>query len=206
MSDLVNNLDFYQKDALKEIGNIGAGNAATAFAQLLNRKIEMTVPSVDIVPIEEVPEITGGIEQHVLSVFLKVVGEAPGSILLILSESSAQNLLEMVLYRNIDLSEMTEVEISAVKEIGNILSGSYLSAINQMTGLNLFQSIPAFAYDMAGAILGSSMISISMESDKALLIETKFKYGDNEIEGYFFFIPSPGSLEKILNTLGFDTK
>ena len=101
---------------------------------------------------------------------------------------------------------MTEVEISAVKEIGNILSGSYLSAINQMTGLNLFQSNPAFAYDMAGAILGSSMISISMESDKALLIETKFKYGDNEIEGYFFFIPSPGSLEKILNTLGFDTK
>ena len=98
MSDLVNNLDFYQKDALKEIGNIGAGNAATAFAQLFNRKIEMTVPSVDIVPIEEVPEITGGIEQHVLSVFLKVVGEAPGSILLILSESSAQNLLEMVLY------------------------------------------------------------------------------------------------------------
>ena len=98
MSDLVNNLDFYQKDALKEIGNIGAGNAATAFAQLLNRKIEITVPSVDIVPIDEVPEITVGIEQHVLSVFLKVVGEAPGSILLILSESSAQNLLEMVLY------------------------------------------------------------------------------------------------------------
>ena len=95
MSELVNNLNYYQKDALKEIGNIGAGNAATAFAQLLDKKIEMTVPSVDIVPIEEVPEVTGGIEQQVLSVFLKVIGEAPGSILLILSENSTRNLLEI---------------------------------------------------------------------------------------------------------------
>ena len=86
------------------------------------------------------------------------------------------------------------------------MSGSYLNAINQMTGLNLFQSIPAFSYDMAGAILGSSMINISVESDNALLIETQFKYGNNEIEGYFFFIPNPGSLEKILKSLGFDTK
>jgi len=206
MSELVNNLNYYQKDALKEIGNIGAGNAATAFAQLLDKKIEMTVPSVDIVPIEEVPEVTGGIEQQVLSVFLKVIGEAPGSILLILSENSTRNLLEMILYKKIDLEKIDEVEISAVKEIGNILSGSYLNAINQMTGLNLFQSIPAFSYDMAGAILGSSMINISVESDNALLIETQFKYGNNEIEGYFFFIPNPGSLEKILKSLGFDTK
>src|SRR5690554_2625401 len=206
MSELVNNLNYYQKDALKEIGNIGAGNAATAFAQLLDKKIEMTVPSVDIVPIEEVPEVTGGIEQQVLSVFLKVIGEAPGSILLILSENSTRNLLEMILYKKIDLEKIDEVEISAVKEIGNILSGSYLNAINQMTGLNLFQPIPAFSYDMAGAILSSSMITLSLQSDYALLIETTFINGNSEIEGYFFLMPDPGSLEKILGALGFDTE
>ena len=205
MADLLNNLTDIHKDALREIGNIGAGNAATAFAQFLNTKIDMTVPSVEIVPMTEIQEVTGGIEQRVVSVLLKVMGEAPSSILLVLSEDCTENLLEMIIFNEIDINEIGEVEISAVKEIGNILSGSYLNAINQMTGLNLFQSVPAFSHDMAGAILSSSMISISEESDYALMIETKFMNGNNEIEGYFFLIPNPGSLEKILNTLGLDT-
>lgn len=199
------NLSSLQKDALKEIGNVGAGNAATAFAQFLDCKIEMTVPSVEILSISEVPEITGGMEKVVVGVLLSVLGEAPGSILLILSEESTVNLLEIVLEQNIDLAGLDEVQTSAVKEIGNILAGSYLNALNQMTGFNLIQSVPAFCYDMAGAILSSSMIPISEESDYALLIETKFIKGDSEIEGYFFLIPNHGSLEKILGSLGLET-
>lgn len=204
MSDLINNLTSIHKDALKEIGNIGAGNAATAFSQFLDTKIDMTVPSVSIVPMAEVPEVTGGIENKVVSVLLRVMGEAPGSILLILSENSTINLLEMILNKDVEINKIAEIEISAIKEIGNILSGSYLNAINQMTNLNLFQSVPAFSYDMAGAILSSSMIAISEESDYTLLIETQFMNGNEEIEGYFFYVPNPGSLEKILNTLGLD--
>lgn len=199
------NLSSLQKDALKEIGNVGAGNAATAFAQFLDCKIEMTVPSVEILSISEVPEITGGMEKVVIGVLLSVLGEAPGSILLILSEESTVNLLEIVLEQKIDLTGLDEVQTSAVKEIGNILAGSYLNALNQMTGFNLIQSVPAFCYDMAGAILSSSMIPISEESDYALLIETKFIKGDSEIEGYFFLIPNHGSLEKILGSLGLET-
>lgn len=206
MSNLLKNLTSIHKDALKEIGNIGAGNAATAFAQFLDCKIDMTVPSVEIMPIEEVPEITGSVENKVVSVLLKVMGNAPGSILLVLSEDSTENLMEMVLHRECNINKAGEVEVSAIKEIGNILSGSYLNAINQMTELNLVQSVPAFSYDMAGAILSSSMINISAESDYALLIETQFMNGGSEIEGYFFLIPNPGSLEKILSTLGFDTQ
>ena len=205
MSDLVSNLSSIHKDALKEIGNIGAGNAATAFSQFLDTKIDMTVPSVAIVPMAEVPEITGGIEKKVIAVLLKVMGEAPASILLILSETCAENLLKMVLFKDIDIDDNNEVQVSAINEIGNILSGSYLNAINQMTNLNLFQSVPAYSHDMAGAILSSSMITISDESDNALLIETEFMDGDNEIEAYFFLIPNPGSLEKILNSLGLET-
>ncbi|MTI60730.1 MAG: chemotaxis protein CheC [Firmicutes bacterium] len=204
--DLIENITNMQKDALKEIGNIGAGNAATAFAQVLDTEIDMTVPSVDITPISEVPEVTGQIEQKVVSVLLKVMGEAPGSILLILSEESSKNLLSIMMNNGSEIEEFTEVEISALKEIGNILAGSYLNAINQMTGLNLIQSIPGFSYDMAGAILTTSMISIFEESDYALLIETKFINNGKEIEGYFFYIPDSGSLEKILKALGFDTK
>ncbi|ACL69520.1 chemotaxis protein CheC [Halothermothrix orenii] len=204
--NLINNLTDDHKDALKEIGNIGAGNAATAFAQFLNCKIEMTVPSVEILPLSEVPEITGGVEDRVVGILLKVMGEAPGSILFVLSEESTAHLLNIITQQDIDVSRFSEVEISAIKEIGNILSGSYLSALNKMTGFNLVQSVPGFSHDMAGAILSSSMIPLGESSDYALLIETKFLDGGNEIEGYFILIPDPGSLDKILKALGFDVK
>src|SRR5690242_12755511 len=100
MSNIVKNLSSMHKDALKEIGNIGAGNAATAFAQFLNKKIDMTVPSVEIKHMGEVPEITGSVENKVIAILLKVMGEAPGSILLLLSEDSTENLLEMIVHND----------------------------------------------------------------------------------------------------------
>ena len=201
--EAINNLTEFQKDALKEIGNIGAGNSATAFAQFLDCKIDMTVPSVEILPISEVPEVTGQGEQKVVGILLQVMGEAPASILFILSEDSVNSLLNIVLQEEVDLEDIDEYEISAVKEIGNILSGSYLSALNQMTGFNLVQSVPGFAYDMAAAILSSSLAPAGASGDYTLLIETQFINGGNAIVGYFFLVPHPGSLNKILKALGF---
>ncbi|MFW5998151.1 MAG: chemotaxis protein CheC [Bacillota bacterium] len=206
MEDEVLNLSEIQKDALKEIGNIGAGNAATAFAEFLNKKIDMTVPSIDIVPLTEVPEITGSIEEKIFGILLTVNGEAPGEILFILSEDSIKHLLKLVMEKEINPQNVGEIEVSALKEIGNILSGSYLSSINQMTGFGLTQSIPGFAHDMAGAILSSAMINLGDTSDFVLLIKTKFISEGNEIKGFFFFIPKLGSLHTILKALGIDTE
>ena len=197
MSDLLNHLTSLHKDALKEIGNIGAGNAATAFAQFLNTRIHMTVPSVTIIPIEDVPELTGGVESQVVSVLLRVMGESPGSILLVFSEASTVNLLEMITDYKIDVNNLEEVEVSAIMEIGNILAGSYLNAINQMTGLNLFQSVPAFSHDMAGAILSSSMISLA-DNDYALLIETKFIMAMKRLRDFSFIYQIPAPWKKYL--------
>lgn len=202
--NLLENLSEIKKDALKEIGNIGAGNAATAFAQFLDRKIEMSVPSVEILPVSRVPEITGNVEESVFGILVQIMGEAPGDILFILAEESVVHLLNSILEENISLEDVSDLENSAIKEIGNILSGSYLNAINQVTGFNLIQSVPGLAHDMAGAILSSTMISMSNSSDYALLIETQFHSGEKKIDGYFFLIPEPGSLEIILNSLGFD--
>lgn len=201
--DNLMDLSDIQKDVLKEIGNIGAGNAATAFAQFLGCKIDMNVPSIEILSISEVPEVTGGIEQMVVGILLNVMGEAPGRILMVFPEESIGNLLSLILQKEVDITQIDEMEISAIKEIGNILSGSYLNALNQMTGFNLMQSVPGFAYDMAGAVLSTSMIPVGEDSDYALLIETTFYKGEDELEGYFFLIPDPGSLENILNKLGY---
>lgn len=206
MNQEILNLNEIQKDALKEIGNIGAGNAATAFAQFLDSQIDMTVPSVEILPINKVTEITGDEEQKLAGILLKVMGKAPGNILFLLPEKSINHLLNIIINKNIDLDNLGEVERSALKEVGNILTGAYLTSINQITGLNLMQSVPGLAYDMAGAILSSSFVFSARSGDYALLIETKFISHGNEIEGYFFMIPDTGSLTLILNTLGIDQK
>jgi len=202
--DIFRNLNEMQKDALREIGNIGAGNAATAFSQFLNRKIDMTVPSVEIMPISDVPEITGNIEEIVAGILLEVMGEAPASILFMIDKDSVEKLVGLVTDQDVDFEELDDIEISAVKEIGNIISGSYLNALNKMTNYNMIQSVPECAIDMAGAILSSSMIPLSKSSDYALLIKTQFIDGEEKIEGYFFLIPEAGSLKKILEAIGFD--
>ena len=197
-----NNLSDLQKDALREVGNIGAGNAATAFSEVLNRKIEIDVPSVEIIPLEEVSTITGSEEDHVAGVLFRVCGEAPGTILFVFPSTTIKYLVEVVMDKKIEPEEMGEVETSLLKELGNILSGSYLRSIGDMTNLEMNQSVPGFSYDMAGAILSSTMISASSTGENVLLIETEFMDGEEKIEGYFFFIPQVESLSIILSSLG----
>jgi len=196
------NLSELQKDALREVGNIGAGNAATAFSEVLDRRIEIDVPSIEIIPLEEVSTITGNEEDHVAGVLFRVSGEAPGTILFIFPSSTIKYLVEVVMDKIIEPEEMGEIEISLLKELGNILSGSYLRSIGDMTNLDMNQSVPGFSYDMAGAILSSTMISASSTGENVLLIETEFMDGEEKIEGYFFFIPQVESLSIILGSLG----
>lgn len=193
-----------QQDALKEVGNIGAGNAATAFSKVLDRKVEIEVPSIEIIPLEDVSTITGSEEDHVAGILFKVSGEAPGTILFIFPSTSIKYLVEVVMDKQIEPEEIGVMEESLLKELGNILSGSYLKSIGDMTDLNMTQSVPGFSFDMAGAILSSTMISASSTGDNVLLIETEFMDGERKIEGYFFFIPKLESLSTILNSLGFD--
>ncbi len=202
--DILADLDDMEKDALKEIGNVGAGNAATAFAQFLDRKIDMTVPSVKILPLSEAQEITGDSSEVVAGILLQVMGEAPATILFMVTSDSVEHLVNMVADKEVDFNDLEEVDISALKEIGNILSGSYLNALNRMTGFNLVQSVPDSAIDMAGAIISTSLIPVGKTSDYTMLIETKFIDQGEEIEGYFLLIPHSDSLQKILNALGFD--
>ncbi|WP_220101669.1 chemotaxis protein CheC [Paenibacillus sp. S150] len=190
-------------DVLKEVGNIGAGNAATALSQLLNKPIDMAVPKVQLLSFEEITDKVGGAEELVYAVFLRVEGEAPGNLFFILTPEAAMNLLSRV--AGIELSgndELGEMELSALSEIGNILAGSYLSSLADFTSLSMYPTVPALAMDMAGAILGYGLLQFGQMGDDALLIDTTFLEGQNEIEGQFFLIPDPESFPKIFKSLG----
>ena len=193
----------FKMDVLKEVGNIGAGNAATALSQLLNKPIDMAVPKVQLLSFEEITEKVGGAEKLVYAVFLRVEGEAPGNLFFILSPEAATNLLSRIAGIEIsDGDELSEMELSALNEIGNILAGSYLSSLADFTSLTMYPTVPALAMDMAGAILGYGLLQFGQMGDNALLIDTTFLEGNNEIEGQFFLIPDPESFPKIFKSLG----
>lgn len=203
MSDEILNLSILQLDALREIGNVGAGNSATALSQIINRKIDMTVPKIAILPLGDVPDVVGGPDAMVAGVYLRVFGPAPSSILFLLPRDSAFYLVDMLMGREqghtTSLSSMDE---SALMEIGNILAGAYLNALSHFTSLTLLPSIPALAMDMAGAILSVILIQLGQMGDHALVIETEFTTESDGVKGHFFLIPDPGSLNTILAAIG----
>ncbi|MEC0248799.1 chemotaxis protein CheC [Paenibacillus chitinolyticus] len=201
--DTFRQLADYQLDVLKEIGNIGAGHAATALSTLLDKPVDMLVPKVMVLPFEEIPEIVGGAEEVVLAIFLRVVGDAPGNMFFILNLESAKRMLFSLIGMELsDSGEYTELEISALNEIGNILAGSYLSSLADFTRLSMSPTVPSLAIDMAGAILSYGLLQFGEMGDQALLIDTKFLEGNEEMQGNFFLIPDPESFGKLFAALG----
>jgi chemotaxis protein CheC len=191
-----------QLDALKEVGNIGSGNAATALSQMLNKKIDMTVPEVDLLPYDEMIKRIGSEEDLVVAVLLGAYGDAPGNLLFIMNYEKAQEFSKVLLNGFEDVSE--DLYISVFQEIGNILGNSYINAINRLTGLNLVTSVPAVAVDMLTAVLSSSFMASEQFGENILAIDTNFIDNIDKLEsgGNFFYIPRPNSLNIILAKLG----
>ncbi|RFB19042.1 chemotaxis protein CheC [Bacillus sp. HNG] len=208
-------MSFFQRinsthlDILKEIGNIGAGHSATALSKLLHRKIDMQVPNVRIVSFDEMMEFAGGAENIVAGIFLRIEGDLTGNMFFILQLPQATSLIQDVIGDksfSFESDSQNEMGISAFQEVGNILSGSYLTSLSDFTGLNLYPSVPGFSIDMVGAIIGYGLLELSQVSDFAIVIETEIKENENpdnnNINGHFLLLPDPDSFEKIFTALG----
>jgi len=196
-------LDNLQLDVLREIGNIGAGNAATAMAKMLDNKVDMKVPVAKILEFKDISEILGGAELTVVGILLQISGDLTGYIMFILQTEAALSLVNMLMKRESNPSdEFGEIEISALKEIGNIMASSYLSALSTLTNLRIKPSVPQLAIDMAGAIISVPAIQFGKVGDTALYIETEFLDGNQRILGEFFLIPDVETYDVLLRALG----
>lgn len=189
-------------DVLKEIGNIGAGNAMTALSQMLQCKVDMKVPQVSLLEFSAVGEIMGGEEQIMLAVFLGVEGDITGSMMFMVEEDSARHLIQKITMGMLPQgTEFEEMGLSAMKEVGNIITGAYLNSLSTLTNLKIFPTPPALTIDMAGAILSVPAIQFGIYGDKILLIQSNFQ-DEVELDGYFILVPDIESYEKILRALG----
>lgn len=196
-------------DVLKEVGNIGAGHAATSLSTLLNKKIDMRVPKVSVVSFDEMMDMAGGPENIVASVFLRIEGDAPGSMFFVLSIEQANTFIKQMIddvHFSFENPPYNELAISALQELGNILSGSYLSSLSDFTNLDLYPSVPALSIDMVGAIISFGLIELSQVSDYAIVIDTALDDDDTHssesVKGHFFLLPDPDSFETIFKALG----
>ena len=201
----LNNVDAMYYDVLREIGNIGAGNAATALATMLNTKVDMTVPKVALVEFSEMGETMGGEEQIMAGIYLSISGDITGSIMFLLEEKSAHELVAKLMGTSaedfVEGQPFSDIEQSALSEIGNIIVGSYLNSLSMLTNLKIIESVPSLAVDMAEALLSVPAIEFGMVGDQMLLIQTSFSE-DTELNGYFVLVPDLPSYTKLLKALG----
>lgn len=196
-------MDSMQFDVLKEIGNIGAGNATTALSTLINGKVDMCVPTVALLEFKELSDMVGGAENIVVGILITLEGEINGMMMFMLEQASAHNLLDLLMGSATNCTdEFSEMELSALKEIGNIIAGAYLTSLSTLTNIRIESSVPYMAIDMAGAILSVPAIEFGKLGDKALIIETKFLKDEADVNGYFILIPTLASYEVILTSLG----
>lgn len=190
-------------DVLREIGNIGAGNAMTALSQMLQCKVDMQVPQVKLLEFKDVGALMGGEEQIMVGIYLAVEGDITGSIMFLVKQDSAKHLVNKIMM-GMGGSEgpgLNEMELSAMKEVSNIITGAYLNSLSALTNLKIYPSPPELSVDMAGAILSVPAIEFGAIGDKILLIQSQF-YDDTMIDGYFILIPDLESYAKILRSLG----
>ena len=197
-------------DVFKEIGNIGAGNAASALAGLLNRRISMSVPDASVLPFNSILNILDGPETLVAGTLVDFSDDLNGYILLLLGMKDAMAMVAQALERSVrdtDAADFSldEMERDTLIEISNILVGSFLSAISTMTGLNIRPSVPQIAVDMLGAIISIATIEYGRIGDTVLFLKTQFNDPNGDISGHFFLIPDYNSYKILLRALGLES-
>jgi chemotaxis protein CheC len=203
MADLLQ-LNLLELDALRETANIGAGHAATALSHMTGSTIMITVPTITIAALEDVPSRIASEEEPIVAVLMQMMGDLTGRTLLVFPLATAVRLSQLMLRRPTRAdAPFGELEQSAIKEAGNILSGAYMNALSEFMGLMLLPSPPSLAVDMSTAVLNTAYLQFGTERDMVVAVETQFfLQGQGEVlRGFFLLLPDAASLQVILRAV-----
>ncbi len=199
--DDLRSLTKVQLDALREVANIGAGHAATALSQITDQRIMISVPELSIAPLENVPNQIAGPEEPVAAVLMKMEGDLTGLTLLVFPQPIAMKVASLMMHRPV--TTLGEIEESAIKEAGNILSAAYLNALADFMKMTLLNSPPTLAIDMSNAVLTSTYVASAQGGSHVVCVETQFQLQDEgeRLRGFFLLLPDPASLRAMLKAI-----
>ena len=202
--DDLRSLSALQLDALREVANMGAGHAATALSQMTGGRIMISVPTIAVARLEDLPPELGPAEQPVAGVVMDMLGDLTGRTLLVFPKHTVMRMAELMLRRPHGSSvALGELERSAIKEAGNILSGAYMNALSDFMGMVLLPSPPTLAVDASTAVLSREFLRIGAEAEQVFVVETEFTMQDlgERLRGFFLLLPDPASLQAILRAV-----
>ncbi|NLI66488.1 MAG: chemotaxis protein CheC [Tissierellia bacterium] len=195
-----NSYSVLQIDVLRELANIGGGNAATSISSLIGEAISMSIPKVEILHYEEVFRTIMSEETKVNAILMRMMGNAKGYFLFVATDEDSDQLINMMVPEGIPLDD--EIKVSALKELVNILVSSYLNALTKLVNTNLISSVPLYTQDMFGAILSSVYMEAEEYDENIMIMKNEFHYQEEDIEGSLYFIPEPGVLDSLFNKIG----
>jgi chemotaxis protein CheC len=189
-----------QIDALREVANIGAGHAATALSQMIGETIMITVPRINVSRLEDVHPHVGPPDEPVAAVLMHMMGDLTGRTLLVFPRRTAQRLASLLLHARDVNDNLTDMQQSAIKEAGNILSSAYMNALSDFMGMMLIPSPPSLAVDMSSAVLTTAHLQFGTDKD---FVESEFLLDnvDEQLRGYFLLLPDAASLHAILKAV-----
>ena len=190
-----------QLDALREVANIGAGHAATALSQMTGQRIMISVPRVNIAPLEDVPNQIAEKEEPVAAVLMRMMGDLTGITLLVFPKASALQVASLMMRR--PATELGAIEQSAIKEAGNILGSSYMNALAEFMGMILMPSPPSLAVDLSSAVLSSAYVEVTGGTEFVFCVESEFLLRDanTRVRGIFLLLPDAPSLTAVLRAV-----
>ncbi len=192
-------------DVLKEIGNIGAGNAATSLSQMLSKRIDMNVPEVSLLNYDDVIDSIGGAENIVVGILVSFEGDIDGVILFLLKKEFVHLIINSLLGTELhNFEEISEMEMSALSEIGNIMVSSYVNSISSLTEMKIDITVPSLNIDMSGALLDAVTAEFSEAADRVIFIKEKYFCQDETVYSHMLLLPSMTSLEILLKRFGLD--
>lgn len=198
-------LNEIQLDVLRELGNIGSGNAATSLSDMLDHPVNINVPKINVLDYNQVVDELGGPETMIVGMLLTINGDVNGMMMFLLHKEFTHMTINNLLGQDFgDFGEIDEIGYSAIKEVANIMAASYVNAISAMTGLTINISVPDICIDMAGAILSVPAIHYANISDKIIFIEDEFNSGEEGATSNLLLIPDVESLQKIMLNLGIE--
>lgn len=197
----VRDLGDRELDALREVANIGAGHAATALSQMIERRVMISVPRITVLSLENLPTIHGDAEDEVAAVLMHMLGDLTGRTIFLLPKDNAFLLCDLLLRKEPGATQtFEELERSALKEAGNILAGAHMGALSDFMSMMLLPSVPTLVVERAGAVLTTTQLGFGRNHDCVFCVETEFDFeqAERSLKGHFLLFPDASSLAAML--------
>ena len=190
-------------DALQEIGNIGSGNAASSLSAMLSKSVTMHVPKIKVLDYQAVIDEMGGPEKVITAILVSFKGDIKGMMMFLLEDAFAQIVVNTFMGKeHVNVIKMDEADSSAVKEMGNIMAGAYLSALAAMAEFTVAMDPPSMTVDMMGALMSAPMTTLHDVGDKVLFIDDGFAIDNVNIDANIILVPEMESLDILMRKLG----